>query len=436
CSSEAGKKYVITKISHEAYETMAYESSRGAPPFGYRNEFRAIPDQVAFRPQRITPKPYVRGVQTATVVGPSGEEIYTDEFGRIKAQFHWDREGSKDENSSCWMRVSQIHAGKGFGGIDIPRIGEEVIVSFLEGDPDRPIITGRVYHAENMPPYGLPDKKVISGIKSKTYKGDGYNEYVMDDSPGNELIREHGQFDKDSTIEHDLREHVLNNRSRDVSVDETVTVGKNQSLTVGVNRTIQVGANHSETIAANMTINVGANLVENVAVNYAETVGAAMALTVGGVMTQTIGGAFVMAVGGAVSATVGGTQTTTVQADRKEQVKGKVVESVKGDVTQKIDGKHTEKVKGKYTVKGDASLLLQAADEIVLKTGASSITLKKSGEIKIKGNNITVEATTSLKEKALTIKSEASTSNTVKGTMVTVDAATINNVKGALVKIN
>ena len=116
-------------------------------------------------------------------------------MGRVKVQFHWDRYGKSDENSSCWMRVSQVHAGKNFGGIDIPRIGEEVIVEFLEGDPDRPIITGRIYNAEQMPPFGLPGKKVVSGMKSNSTKGGGgYNEYVLDDTKDNELIREHGRW--------------------------------------------------------------------------------------------------------------------------------------------------------------------------------------------------------------------------------------------------
>ena len=287
-ASEEGKSFILTSVSHEANEPLAYEAgSPEAPTYG--NFFTCTPDSVPYRPARTTRKPIVQGVQTAVIVGPAGEEIYVDEFGRVKVQFHWDREGKKDENSSCWMRVSQVHAGPSFGGIDIPRMGEEVIVSFLEGDPDRPIITGRVYHAENMPPFGLPDSKTISGMKSKTYKGEGYNEYIMDDTPGNELIREHGQFDKDSTIEHDLREHVLNNRSRDVTVDETVQVGNNRTMTVGVN--------HMETIGSNQTISVGSNLTETVGINYAETVGAAMVLTVGAAMTHTVGAAYAISGG-------------------------------------------------------------------------------------------------------------------------------------------
>jgi type VI secretion system secreted protein VgrG len=141
-SDEEGKAYVISEIRHEAHEPMGYETGAESG-LEYANQFACIPDDVVSRPARRTVRPVVHGVQTAVVVGPPGEEIYPDEFGRVKIQFHWDREGKRDENSSCWVRVSQTHAGPGFGAINIPRIGEEVVVSFLEGDPDRPLITHR-----------------------------------------------------------------------------------------------------------------------------------------------------------------------------------------------------------------------------------------------------------------------------------------------------
>jgi type VI secretion system secreted protein VgrG len=167
-----------------------YESrdSRGAG-FSHFCSFTATDSRRPYRPPRITAKPVVQGPQTAIVTGPAGEEIWTDKYGRVKVQFHWDRQGKRDENSSCWVRVSHPWAGKGWGAVAIPRIGQEVIVEFLEGDPDRPIITGRVYNAEAMPPYALPSGAVISGLKSDSTKGGGgFNEYVMDDTKGNELI--------------------------------------------------------------------------------------------------------------------------------------------------------------------------------------------------------------------------------------------------------
>ena len=139
----------------------------------YSNTFTCIPYDTPFRPARLTPKPVVEGVQTAVVVGPAGEEIHTDKYGRLKVQFHWDREGKSDEHSSCWMRVSQYWAGANWGAVYIPRIGHEVIVDFLEGDPDQPIVVGSVYHGINMPPYSLPDEKTKSTLKSNSTKGGG-----------------------------------------------------------------------------------------------------------------------------------------------------------------------------------------------------------------------------------------------------------------------
>src|SRR5262249_360104 len=143
----------------------------------YRNQYRCIPADVPFRPPRTTPRPVVHGSQTAIVTGPAGMEIYPDEHGRVKVQFHWDREGKHDENSSGWIRVSQEWAGGGYGGVMLPRVGHEVIVDFLEGDPDQPIITGRVYNGTNRVPYGLPAGQSVGGAKSNsTPGGGGYNE--------------------------------------------------------------------------------------------------------------------------------------------------------------------------------------------------------------------------------------------------------------------
>ncbi|MBW2662324.1 MAG: type VI secretion system tip protein VgrG, partial [Deltaproteobacteria bacterium] len=182
------KDYVLTHIEHEVREVSDYygasiESMGSESP--YINRVKCIPFDVPYRPSRDTVKPVVRGTQTAIVVGQAGEEIYPDEHGRVKVQFHWDREGTNDENSSCWIRVSQVWAGAGWGAMHIPRIGQEVIVDFLEGDPDRPIITGHVYHGTNTPPYSLPDEKTKSTIKSNTSLGGGSaNELLMEDLNG------------------------------------------------------------------------------------------------------------------------------------------------------------------------------------------------------------------------------------------------------------
>ena len=179
-------------------------SEQSASAF-YENRFTCIPMEVSFRPPLITSKPYVQGIQTAFVVGPTGEEIYTDQYGRIKVQFHWDRVGQKNENSSCFMRVAQTIAGAGFGHLFIPRIGQEVVVSFIEGDPDRPVVTGCLYNASIMPPYGLPDYKTISTIKTRsTPDSSGYNELRFDDNAGKEQIYLHAQGSRDTIVEGEL----------------------------------------------------------------------------------------------------------------------------------------------------------------------------------------------------------------------------------------
>jgi len=286
--SEQGKTYVVTMIQHQAREAMGYETGANVE-WDYRNLFSCIPDSVSFRPVRSTPKPFVQGVQTAVIVGPKGEEIYTDKYGRVKVQFHWDREGKRDENSSCWMRVSQIHAGKGWGGIDLPRIGEEVIVDFLEGDPDRPIVTGRVYNAGCMPPFELPAEMTRSGMKSDTHKGSGYNEISMDDTAGKEQIRIHGQYNMDAVVEHDETHKVGNNRTKDIGVDEVMSIGNNQKLKVGVNKTVDVGTDHTETVGANQSVKVGSNQTVKVGANQATTVAANQSNTVGSAKTENVG---------------------------------------------------------------------------------------------------------------------------------------------------
>ncbi len=228
---EKGKSYLITSVTHTASQPGPHTSDTSAAV--YHNSFSCMPKDAQYRPTRRTPLPLVSGVQTAVVVGPSGEEIYTDTYGRVKVQFHWDREGKRDENTSCWIRVSQVHAGKGFGGIDIPRVGEEVVISFLEGDIDRPLVTGRVYHKEAMPPYPLPAQRMVSGMKTNSYKGGGgYNELIMDDTKGKEKINIHAQYDMATTVEHDDTQTINNHRTIHVFGKHTETIEKDTKIVV------------------------------------------------------------------------------------------------------------------------------------------------------------------------------------------------------------
>ena len=207
--------YVLTRVNHRAELKGSYTTGAEAP-FEYGNTFECIPysNTSPFRPARTTRKARVEGPQTAVVVGPEGEEIFCDKYGRVKVQFLWDRQGQLDANSSCWLRVAQPLAGQGWGMITIPRIGQEVMVAFLEGDPDRPIITGSVYNAEQMPPFTLPDYRTKSAIKTHSYNKGHQNNFhgiAFEDTKGSEHLQIHSEKDMAITVEHDHRVHVPNN---------------------------------------------------------------------------------------------------------------------------------------------------------------------------------------------------------------------------------
>jgi type VI secretion system secreted protein VgrG len=243
------QEYVLTAVEHEAVEG-SYDGN-GQETF-YRNEFTCIPSAVPFRPARVTPRPVVGGPQTAVVVGPKGEEIYTDKYGRVKVQFFWDREGKKDENSSCWIRVAENLAGKNWGMIFNPRIGQEVVVDFLEGDPDRPLITGRVYNASQMPPYELPAKQTQSGIKtrsSKNGRSEDFNELRFEDEKDKEDVYFHAQKDFHRVVEHDDDLKVGHDQTVEVKHDQSVEVKNDATLKVEGGRKVTVTKDQAVTIS-------------------------------------------------------------------------------------------------------------------------------------------------------------------------------------------
>lgn len=312
---EEGKSFAITAVETIATIVGDFTTevrSEDAPRLEFHNFFTAIPAEVRFRPKRETPKPIVEGPQTAIVVGPPGEEIYPDKHGRVKVQFHWDREGEHNENSSCWIRVSQVHAGGGWGGIDLPRIGEEVIVDFVEGDPDEPIITGRVYNGVNKPPYSLPDEMTRSGMKSQTHKGSGYNEICMDDTAGKEQIRINAQYDMNTTVGNDQTLIVNNNRTTDIGVNDTLQVGNNSTESVGNNKDVTIGNNLTENVGNKAVINAGSSITLKCGASKIHmtsgglititgtiiTTAAAANASVVAPMTQVIGGVMLTTVGG------------------------------------------------------------------------------------------------------------------------------------------
>src|SRR5271165_517980 len=344
---DADGDYILVTVLHESTIVDGYTSGGAGDAFNYSNTFSCIPFQLPYRPAYKTPRPFVHGVQNAIVTGPGGEEIFTDKYGRVKVQFYWDRQGKKDANSSCWLRVGTSWAGNQWGFIQIPRIGQEVLVAFDEGNPDEPVIVGSVWNPETMPTYALPGNKTRSGVQTRSSLGGGaanYNEIRFEDKKGSEELYVHAEKDQNNVVEHDETTQVGhyrtenvghdekimigNNRTEQVGVNENITIGSNrtekvganETITIGSNRTEQVGANESITVAANRTRNVGQNETVTVALNRARTIGINDAITVGAAQAITVGAAQVITVGAAQAITVGADQVTNVANNRTETV--------------------------------------------------------------------------------------------------------------------
>jgi type VI secretion system secreted protein VgrG len=392
-------EYLITGTSIRADAGEFASNANGGDFFSC--SFTAIPQARQFRPARLTPKPIVQGPQTAIVVGPAGEEIYTDKYGRVKLHFHWDRHDQSDENSSWWVRVSQFWAGKEWGSIHIPRIGQEVIVEFLEGDPDCPIITGRVYNAEQITPYSLPANKTQSGWKSRSTKGGStanFNEIRFEDKKGSEEVYIHAEKDQNNVVEHDHSRWVGHDESIHIGNDRTLKVDRDKSELVGRNKTIRVDGFHEETIEGSQTIAVGANLSENVGINYSEVVGAAMEITVGAAMAISVGAALAETVGLTKAETIGSSKTETIGGNKtlrtgkdfNQHVAKNLSVKVGADVAEEVGGQHKESIKKEYILQAQKIQFL-AEDEISIKTGDAEITMKKNGDVTINGKKINVK---------------------------------------------
>jgi type VI secretion system secreted protein VgrG len=325
----------------------------------YRNAYVAIPAKTPYRPPRTTPRPRVEGSQTAVVVGKAGEEIWVDEHGRVKVHFHWDREGKKDENSSCWVRVATSWAGKGFGAVQVPRIGEEVIVDFLEGDPDRPIVTGRVYNADRMPPYKLPDKQTQSGVLTRSSKGGSAqtaNELRFEDLKGSEQVFLHAEKDLTIEVEHDRLTTVTNDDTRTVKEgndahevskgNQTVVIKQgNQDVTLNQgNQTVKLDqGNQTVTLTAgNQTVTLDqGNRTITLKMGNLETV-----LKVGNVTTNVNLGKHSTTALQAIEMTVG---QNSIKVDQTGvTIKGMMV-TIEGQTMTELKGLMT-------TIKGDAML--------------------------------------------------------------------------------
>ncbi|KAF0137819.1 MAG: Rhs element Vgr protein [Xanthobacteraceae bacterium] len=441
-------KYLVLRSDYEMWDDQ-YRAGMQRQGEGFGVRLKLQPLSLTFRPERRTPKPLMSGPQTAVVVGPSGEEIFTDEYSRVKVQFHWDRLGGKDENSSCFVRVSSVWAGSGWGFIQIPRIGQEVIVDFLEGNPDAPIITGRVYNAAQMPPYGLPANATQSGWKSNSSPGGGgWNEMRFEDKKGSEEVyfqaeKDHNELVKNNesrTIGNDFAEDVGHDAKQDIGHDRTETVGNDKSVTVGHDQTTSIGNNDTETVGvdraltvgSNETISIGSNSSETIGLNHTQTVGVAQAITVGAARVDSVGASETRTVGAAQSMTIGASRDVnvgaseshsigsndswTIGSDRTVSVGGKEAISVGGDQSESVGGGVSVSV-GKdrgANIAGAESLgvgkdmgvtvgkkfVLTVADEITLKCGDAEVTMKKDGTITIKGKDIALDGSGKINVKA------------------------------------
>ncbi|MFL1418074.1 type VI secretion system Vgr family protein [Pseudomonas fildesensis] len=259
---DQNREYLIVGIRYNIVQE-SLESGGGSGSAQYESSLTCIDAQQSFRPLANTYRPIVKGPQTALVVGPKGEEIWTDQYGRVKVHFYWDRHDQSNENSSCWIRVSQSWAGKNWGSMQIPRIGQEVIVSFLEGDPDRPIITGRVYNAEQTVPYDLPENATQSGMKSRSSKGGtpaNFNEIRMEDKKGLEQLYIHAERNQDIVVEVDESHSVGHDRNKSIGHNETVTIGNNRLRIVKQEDILSVGQKKTDSISQSYVIEVGENL--------------------------------------------------------------------------------------------------------------------------------------------------------------------------------
>ncbi|MCB9595842.1 MAG: type VI secretion system tip protein VgrG [Sandaracinaceae bacterium] len=323
--------YLVVRAIHDAGTARAAHVST---PDAYANRVFCVPIAIPHRPRRQQIKPRIHGTQTALVTGPSGEEIHVDEHGRIKVQMHWDRLGQNDENSSLWIRVRQPWAGDGWGFWWVPRIGMEVMVQFVDGDPDRPLVIGSVYDAANPTPYGLPDEKTKSTIKSNSsLGGGGFNEFRFEDKKGEEEIFTHAQKDYDEEVEHDHNTLVHNCQTNEVDGNQTQTVHGNQTERVDVNQTLTVDANRTVHVKTNFEEKVLGTETRHTVQDVTETFSANETRTVTGDVTETITGTEKRDITGDQTETIGGNHTVTISGSSTETVTGSWTRSVDGGIT-------------------------------------------------------------------------------------------------------
>ncbi|ELY2742063.1 type VI secretion system Vgr family protein [Cronobacter turicensis] len=379
----------LTTVAHYRFEENRYASGPDSNTL-HEIRFEVIPADVPYRPSQKTPWPRTYGPQTAKVVGPQGESIWTDKYGRVKVKFHWDRLGKGDDTSSSWVRVSSAWAGQGFGGVQIPRVGDEVVVDFINGDPDRPLITGRVYNEASMPPWALPAAATQMGFLSRSKDGspDNANALRFEDKAGEEQVWLHAEKNMDTDIENDETHSVGSNRTKTIGANETTTVKKNRTETVVENETITVHQNRTETVDGNETITIHSNRNETVDQNEEVRIGQNQSVTVNGAQTLRVDKTKTETIALASMLNVGLAQNTNIGA-------AYVLNVGAGWITN-VGAMQMHNVALKYSVNSGKDLSLSAGttadfsaeDKITLVCGESMIVLEQNGTITLSANKI------------------------------------------------
>lgn len=406
--SDLNQSYLLTSVRHVATQGDDYGDAGGDTELTYQNTFECIPYSVPFRPTRSTVRPFVRGCQTAVVVGPPGEQIYTDKYGRVKVQFHWDREGKKDQNSSCWIRVSQSWGGAGWGGVFLPHVGQEVIVSFLEGDPDQPMIIGRVYNATQMPPLSLPASKTQSIIRDH-----GGNQIIMEGAAGSQKLHLYSpKHNTGMTLGNSISIFTDSDHKSNVGGNSTNTVVGNHNEQIGGNSTRKVSLDWNEVILGKRKIEVGGDLKQFFAGVTHRTFVGMISTLIGGIKHETVGGAELKIIRGAEVKNTKGVKSEVIAGSSfkhdkstKYEVVGSAFKSKAPTLKQQIQsatyllGEVIENVKQKKQQK--------IADELATK--AASIKNTAEGEVLTKCNGMKMEASDALEIKANEAKTKATT---------------------------
>ncbi|CAO5674933.1 MAG: hypothetical protein HEEMFOPI_00148 [Holosporales bacterium] len=417
--------YIVYRVKHKIFQTRFDQATGTDLPSTYENEFLVFPSKTPYVPVLKHEKKRIYSYQTATVTGPKGEEIYTDEYGRIKVKFHWDFRGTEDEKSSCWIRVAQNWAGSQWGGLVIPRIGMEVVVSFMDGDPDRPLVMGCVYNGEQKPPYASKDP-TKSTFKTSSSKGDdGNNELRFDDKKGHEEIYIHAQKDLNLEIEHDRTEEILKgNDSLTIKKGNKTEELEGKGTCYEVN--IKDGDKKLHIEKGNHVINLDKG-DQKITLKKGDQV---------------------------VELDSGDNKITLKKGDMKVTLSaGDLTIDVKGDIKVSSTGNMTFDSKGKISIKGTGGIEINSPAKVNIESGAN-MTLKSKMDLEVNaqmnltsksgmnfnlngGMNVTVNAAMNLTLKGGTnIAANAGVAMMLKGTLINCIASGPAVVKGAILKLN